>query len=115
MYKRQGWWRWFVNQERWGTGERLTAPFFRLAEQEPSRQWFSDASYQAAGRYLLETDWWCRYGLSEEERSLTVRSRARVGYDSLSIIVLELFGIVWTAYVIIVIKKDYLDEKERPG
>ena len=35
-----------------------------------------------------------------------MRSRARVGYDILSINVLELFGIVWTAYVMIVITKD---------
>ena len=35
-----------------------------------------------------------------------MRSRARVGYDSLSINVLELFGMVWTAYVMIVIRKD---------
>ena len=42
-----------------------------------------------------------------------MRSRARVGKDSLSINVLELFSIVWTAYVMIVIRKDHLDEKER--
>ena len=41
-------------------------------------------------------------------------SRARVGYDSLSINVLERFGMVWTVYVMIVIRKDYPDEKERP-
>ena len=40
------WWRWFVNQERLGTGEWLTAPFFRFVEQEPPRQWFLDASYR---------------------------------------------------------------------
>ena len=35
-----------------------------------------------------------------------MRSRARMGYDSLSINVLKLFGMVWTAYVMIVIRKD---------
>ena len=35
-----------------------------------------------------------------------MRSRARKGYDSLSINVLELFGMVWTVCVIIVIRKD---------
>lgn len=40
------------------------------------------------------------------ERSRTLRSGARVSYDSLSKNVLELFGIVWTAYVLIMIKKD---------
>ena len=35
-----------------------------------------------------------------------MRSRARMGYDSPSINVLELFGMVWTTYVMIVIRKD---------
>ena len=35
----------------------------------------SDASYQAVGGYCLETVW--RYGLTEDERMLTVRGRAR--------------------------------------
>ena len=99
-----GWWRWFVHQERWKKGERLTAPFFRFVKQEPSRRWFSDASYQAVGGFCRETGWWWRYGLSEEERSRTVRSRKRVGYGSLTINVLELFGMVWTAYVMIVMR-----------
>ena len=104
-----GWWRWFVNQERPEAGERLTAPFFRFVKQEPSRHWFSDASYQAVGGYCLETGWWWRYELTEEERGRTVRSKTRRGYDSLSINVLELFGMVWTAYVMIVIRKDLPD------
>ena len=33
-----------------------------------------------------------------------MRSRKRVGYGSLSINVLELFGMVWTAYVMIVMR-----------
>ena len=33
-----------------------------------------------------------------------MRGRARVGYDSLSINVLELFGMVWTVYMMIVIR-----------
>ena len=75
-------------------------------KQESSRQWFSDVSYQTVGGYCLETGWWWRYGLSEEERRWTVRIRARVGYDSLLINVLDLFGMVWTVDVMIVIRKD---------
>ena len=41
------WWRRFMNQEKWRTGERFIALFFRLVKQEPSRQWFLDPSYQA--------------------------------------------------------------------
>ena len=82
-------------------------------KEERSRSWFLDASYLAMGGYCPETGWWWRYDLSED-KSRTVRSRARVGYVSLSINVLELFGMVWTLYVMIVIRKYYLDEKERP-
>ena len=67
-----GWWRWLVDQKRWKIGERQTVPFFRFVKQEPSKQWFSDASYQAVGGYCLKTSWWWRYGLSEEEKSWTV-------------------------------------------
>ena len=42
-----------------------------------------------------------------------MRSRARVDHDSLSIYVFELFGMVWTAYVVIVIRKNYLGETGR--
>ena len=40
------------------------------------------------------------------EKNRTVRSRTRTGYDSLSINVLELFGMMWTAYMMIVIRRD---------
>ena len=43
-----------------------------------------------------------------------MRRRVRVGHDSLSINVSELFGMMWTAYLVIVIRKDYLNEKGRP-
>ena len=86
-----GCWRWFVNQEKW----RIE----KMADRS-SRQWFSDVSYKTVGGYCLETGWWWRYGLSEEDSRWTVRIRARVGYGSFSINVLELFGMVWTMYVI---------------
>lgn len=35
-----GLWRWFVNQGRWRTSERLTALYFRFVKQEPSGKWF---------------------------------------------------------------------------
>ena len=77
------WCKWFVNYDRWKRGERLTVPFAWFLKQKPSRRWYSDVLYQAVGGYCLETRWWCRYDLSEEERSRTVRSRARVDNGSL--------------------------------
>ena len=51
------------------------------------------------GGYCLETGWWWRYGLTEEERRRTVRSRASMGYEIM-------FGTVFTAYAMVVIRKD---------
>lgn len=51
----------------------MTAPLFRFVKKEPSRQWFSNASCQAVGGYCLEEGWWCRYILSEDDMSNTVR------------------------------------------
>lgn len=41
--------------------------------------------------------------------SARMMNGVRVGYDSLSINVLELFGTMWTAFAIIVIKKESLE------
>lgn len=54
----------------------------------------------------METGWWRKYGLSKEERSRTVRSRAKVGYDRLSINRLEFFGMAWAAYNMIVTRNE---------
>lgn len=93
-------------------GERLTATFFRFLKQGPPRHWYSDASYQAVDGYFLGAGWLWRHGLSEDERNRTVKTRARISHDSLSINVLERFGMVWTAYVVIVIRKDLPGREE---
>ena len=41
-----GWWRFFFLGGGYG-GERITAPFFSLIKQRPSRTWFSDESLAA--------------------------------------------------------------------
>lgn len=46
------------------------------------------------------------------QRSRTVRIRARLSHDSLSINVLELLCMVWTAYVMIVIRNDLPRRRE---
>lgn len=44
--------------------------------------------------------------LPEEEKIRIVRRRARLGYGNLSLHVLQLFGMVWTPYVMTVIRKE---------
>lgn len=40
-----------------------------------------------------------------------MRSRARFGYDSLSLNSLELFGMAWTAYVMILIREELFERE----
>ena len=44
-----------------------------------------------------------------------MRIRARMGYDSLSTNVLELFGMLRTAFVVTVIRKDLPKREENAG
>ena len=103
------WWRWCLTEGLAGRGEELAAPFFRFVKQPHKRTWFSDASFEAVGGLCLETGVYWRYNLTGEERARTVRSRRREHVNRLSINVLELLGMVMTAFVMIVIRKD------RPG
>ena len=93
-------------------GERMAAPFFRFVKQTHLRAWFSDASFEAVRGMCLETRVYWAYSLSEEERKRTIRRRKGGDGIRLSINVQELMGMVMTAYVMIVIRRDTLT-KER--
>ena len=103
------WWRWCLTEGLAGRGEEVAAPFFRFVKQPHKMTRFSDASFEAVGGLCLETEVYWRYNLTGEERARTVRSRSREHVNWLSINVLELLGMVMTAFVMIVIRKD------RPG
>ena len=100
------WWRWCLKEGMAGEGERLAAPFFRFVKQTHRRTWFSDASFEALGGLCLEMGVYSRYNLSEGEVKRTIRSRKGGDRNRLSINVLELMGMVMTAYVMIVIRRD---------
>ena len=101
--------RWCLTEGLVGRGEELAAPFFRFLKQPHKRTGFSDASVEAVGGLCLETGVYWRHNLTEEERARTIRSRRGKHVNRLSINVLELLGMVMTAFVIIVIRRD------RPG
>ena len=84
--------------EEWGTVDNPVRP---VCEARTFKTLYSDASFQPVCRYCLETGWWWRYGLSQRGGE---PDSQELGYGSLSINVLELFGKVLTAYVIIMIK-----------
>ena len=73
----------------------MTAPFSRFMKQRPGetvvfRRVIPGGGRVLSGDRLVVEIWSVR---REEERIRNVRSRARVGYDDLSINVLELIGI----------------------
>ena len=100
------WWRWCLKEGMAGEGEKLAAAFFRFVKQTHRRTWFSDASFEAVGGLCLEMGVYSRYNLSEGEVKRTIRSRKGGDRNRLSINVLELMGMVMTAYVMIVIRRD---------
>ena len=100
------WWRWCLKEGMAGEGERLAAPFFRFVKRTHRRTWFSDASFEAVGGLCLEAGVYWTYNLSEGEVKRTIRSRKGGGRNRLYINVLELMGMVMTAYVMIVIRRD---------
>ena len=81
-------------------------PFFILVKQTHRRTWSSEASFEAVGGMCLETGVYWRYCLSEGERKKTISNRKGQDGNRLSINVLELMGMVMTAYVMIVIRGD---------
>ena len=79
----------------------LQAPLYIFCSQSYSRTLCSDASRNAMGGYFSESGAWCRVGFDEDVRN---RLRQKVeARDDLSINVLELLGMVVTAWAFIVL------------
>ena len=82
----------------------MSAPMHRLLERPARRTLFSDASKTAVGGFYLETGVYWRYELNDRERSRFCGSSGSVGCeDDLSINVLELLGMVVSAWVLVVL------------
>ena len=95
-------WRWFVDKGVDARGGVLSAPMYHLLERPAQRTLFSDASKIAVGGYCLETGVYWRYDLTAQEQSRFCGSSKSVrGVDDLSINVLELLGMVVSAFVLV--------------
>ena len=70
------------------------------------RTWFSDASLEVGGGLGLEAGVYWRYRLTEEERGRMIRSRKIEDGNRLPINVLDMLGMMMTACVMVLIKKD---------
>ena len=95
-------WRWFVDKGVDARGGVLPAPMYHLLERPAQRTLFSDASKTAVGVYGLETGVYWRSDLTAQEQSRFCGSSKFVrGVDGLSINVLELWGMVVLAFVLV--------------
>jgi hypothetical protein len=100
-------WRWAVRQK--GVDNKLQVPIAALVRRQPDRCWWSDASYTAVGGYCETSGVWWRYDLQREEVERLNRSKkASPGDGSIHVNLLELVGMVITAWVMIV------DDKQAP-
>ena len=95
-------WRWFVDKGVDARGGVLSAPMYHLLERPAQRTLFSDASKTAFGGYCLESGVYWRYDLTAQEESRFCGSSKSVsGADDLYINVLELLGMVVSAFVLV--------------
>jgi hypothetical protein len=101
-------WRYIVSEDV--TGDVLQVNICALVMRDPDLIMLSDASYTSVGGFCMQTEvYWCRE-LSLEEKSRLVRSKKPAkGDGSLHINLLRLYGMVMTAYMMIIV------EGMRPG
>ena len=95
-------WQWFVEEGLDTRGGTLPAPMYHLIERPSQRTQFSDASKSAVGGFFLETGVYWRYDLDARERSSFHGSSKSVAVENdISINVLELLGMVVSAWVLV--------------
>ena len=75
---------------------------YRLVLRPPTLSLFSDASGVAVGGYCLESALWWRYDLSDAEHA-NVKGSTVHSEDDISINVLELLGMVLSAWVVFIL------------
>ena len=99
-------WKWAIDQKLVSAGESLGAPFYAHVERTPSRTYFSDASFPAVGGFCPELQVYWRYVLNPHLTELLRNKMVTKGVDAVTINLLELYGMVMTAYVTQVILQD---------
>ena len=92
-------WRWAINHELLVAGESLCAPCYVDIARPAKRHYLSDASFDAIGGYCPELKKYWRYDLPLDLASELKRKAACRETSSVTINLLELVGMVLTAWV----------------
>ena len=80
-------------------GESLGAPIYAYVERTPSRRYYSDASFTTVSRFFPELQVHWRYDLNPHLSELLRNPIVTKGGDAITINLLELCGVVTTAYL----------------
>ena len=107
-------WKWVIEQKLVSAGETLGAPFYAHVERSPSRRYYSDAIFTAIGGFCPEIKMYWRYDLHPVLSRLLKNQTVTRGNDAITINLLELCGMVVTAYVTQVIMQDRPDTQGDP-
>lgn len=101
-------WKWLVKFDN-GSGQLLKVHVGNVVKRRPDRIWTSDASYEAIGGFCSTTGVWWRYDLNAEQALKLNKSKKAIDGDgSIHINLLELLGMIMTAWVMVVV------ERQRP-
>ena len=107
-----GWWRWYLGEEGNEVGGEITSPSFGFAKQTASRTVFSDASTKRVAGVCMEKRWYWYWTLPQEAQLRTIVHRKHGEGDFIDINLLELMGVVVSAYVLVELT---VDRPERKG
>ena len=101
------WRKWALREPYLVDGLSIYSPCFSHTQWDPERHWLSDATLSALGGFCAETGVWWRYDLTTEEQSRSVVGAKCAKHNAISINLLELLGMVMTAYVMVVQESDH--------
>ena len=94
-------WKWAIDHELMRVGEALSAPCYAAMKRAPKRHYLSDASFEAVGGYCVERRVYWRYDLPT---ALTAELKRKADLHetcTITINLLELLGMVVTAWVML--------------
>ena len=92
-------WRWAIDEKLLTAGASLSAPCYAAIKRMPKRLYLSDASFEAIGGYCKKRRVYWRYDLPLAFSAELKRKAARRETPSVTINLLELVGMVVTAWV----------------
>ena len=108
-------WKWANDHELLHEGGALSAPCYTAIQRPAKRHDLSDASFEAMGGYCVERKAFWRYELPKELIAELKRKADRretcSTCSSITINLLELLGVVVSAWVVLELVRDRADEK----